>query len=154
MKFNILSCLILVFMLATLSSCEEEIRPVGLDTQQLVAGRFDGTWAKPSLIKTPENVPADVFGDMRLTFTTDESGYPAQFLAKDCPIIFEGLEGKWSVNGSESDATIKLTGITPVDEFKAVVTGTSLTLTFHMGWENTDTGEQGRGDFKVTLARQ
>ncbi len=154
MKLTIKSGLLLLLMLAGLSACKEEVFPVGLDAEQLVAGRLDGTWAKPTNIVTPDEVPAEVFGAMRLVFTTDETGYPSRFLAKDCPIVFAGTDATWKVTGSGDDATVTLTGVSPVDEFKAKVSSTALTLTFHMGWENTDTGETGQGDFSVTLARQ
>lgn len=136
------------------SSCKEEPLPAVPDAGQLVAGRLDGTWANPTNIVTPEEVPAEVFGSMRLVFTTDESGQPSEFLARDCPIVFSGTAGAWAVSGNESDGKVTLTGVTPVDEFDIKVSSASLTISFHMGWENTDTGEKGRGDFRVTLARQ
>lgn len=152
-RFNFPGFLLLLALLA-LGSCKEEEFPVGLDSEQLVAGRLAGTWAKPTQIVTPDDVPPEVFGAMRLVFTTDPSGEPAQFLAKDCPIVFAGTDATWKVEGNELDAKVSLSGVAPVDEFEARVSSASLTIRFHMGWENTDTGETGQGNFSVTLSRQ
>ena len=126
-----------------------------LSPEQLVSGRLAGTWAVPSNMVTPSNVPPEVFGNMRLVFTTDDTGTPSGFLAKDCPIVFGNAgTGAWTITGTQDSAMVKLTGIEPVDEFTVKVTSTSLTLSFYMGWENTDTKVTGEGNFKVTLARQ
>ncbi|MFC3198734.1 hypothetical protein ACFOET_14020 [Parapedobacter deserti] len=138
-----------------MSACKKDaIRQHGLDAEQLVAGRLDGTWANPSSIITPDDVPAEVFGAMRLVFTTDDAGYPAQFIAKDCPIVFSATAGTWGVSGNENEAKVTLTGVEPVNEFTARLSTTTLTLSFFMGWENTDTGDMGKGNFSVTLTRQ
>lgn len=137
-----------------LSSCKDDTLESTLDAEQLVSGRIGGTWASPSHIVTPEGVPAEIFGAMRLVFTTDETGKPSEFLAKDCPIVFSAPVGKWAVSGTQEDAKITLTGVSPVDEFSAKVSSGTLTISFKMGWENTDTGVKGQGDFSVTLSRQ
>jgi len=103
---------------------------------------------------TPEGVPPEIFGAMRLVFTTNEEGLPDKFLAQECPIVFSGGASGWQATGDENDATIRLGEVGPVDEFNAKVTNTTLTISFHMGWENTETGETGRGDFRVSLNRQ
>ena len=145
---------ILFATLMVLSSCKENpISTTELDDIQLVAGRIDGTWGKPSGIETPDDLPAEIFGDMRLVFTTDNDGYPAQFMAKDCPIVFSSSAGTWSVSGTETSATVSLSEVLPVDEITIAVTGTTMTISFYMGWENTETGETGQGDFRVTLTR-
>jgi len=137
------------------SSCEKEVMngTVG-NPEQLLAGRISGTWANPVQIVTPQEVPAEVFGEMRLVFTMDESGNPKAFLGKDCPIVFSASESTWSVSGTEEQAKVSLQGTTPVDEFDVKVNANSMTLSFYMGWENTETGETGKGDFRVTLSRQ
>jgi hypothetical protein len=145
---------LLMMLVMGLGSCEDEDLKKTLDAEQLVSGRIGGTWASPSHIVTPEGVPPEIFGAMRLVFTTDNSGNPDEFLAKDCPIVFSGPAGKWTVSGTQEDAKIKLTGVTPVDEFSAKVSAGTLTISFRMGWENTETGVQGQGDFSVTLSRQ
>ena len=138
-----------------LGACEKDlVRDHGLDAEQLIAGRLDGTWGDPTAIITPNDVPNEIFGDMRLVFTTDTDGYPAQFSAKDCPIVFDSEAGTWSVTGTADSAKVSLAGVGPVDEFDIRVSATSLTLSFHMGWENTDTGEKGEGDFSVMLTRK
>jgi hypothetical protein len=143
-----------VLIVIGLSACKDDVVVGSLDAEQLVAGRIGGTWAKPSNIVTPAGVPAEVFGAMRLVFTTDSEGKPAQFLAQDCPIIFGPDAGTWDVSGTQDDAKVKLTGVTPVDEFSAKVSSGSLVISFRMGWENTETGDTGQGDFSVTLNRQ
>lgn len=147
---------LLVAGVAGLTSCKKDVvRHQVLSREQLVAGRMDGTWTNPSNIVTPENVPPDVFGNMRLVFTTDESGNPLKFLAQDCQIIFGNTgAGTWTINGTEESAKVNLKGIGPVDEFDIRVGSSTLTLSFYMGWENTDTQEKGQGDFRVTLTRQ
>ncbi len=138
-----------------LGGCEKDpVRDHGLDAEQLIAGRLDGTWGDPTAMVTPGDIPNEIFGDMRLVFTTDADGYPAQFYAKDCPIIFGGEGGGWLVTGAADDAKVTLADVGPVDEFDITVSSTTLTLSFYMGWENTDTGEQGEGDFSVTLTRK
>lgn len=123
--------------------------------EELVSGRLTGTWAVPGNIVTPDNVPPEVFGAMRLVFTTDASGKPDKFLAQDCPIVFGNAgAGAWTVTGTQDSALVKVTGVEPLDEFSVKVTGATLTLSFYMGWENTDTKATGQGNFKVTLARQ
>ncbi|HRN58070.1 MAG TPA: hypothetical protein PLL71_16545 [Agriterribacter sp.] len=123
--------------------------------EELVSGRLAGTWAGPANIITPENVPEEVFGTMRLVFTTDETGNPSKFLAQGCPIVFGNAgAGTWTVAGTDDSAKVNLTGIAPVDEFNVSVTSSTLTISFYMGWENTDTKVTGKGDFRVTLTRQ
>lgn len=157
MKLRIQYLLILLIAGVTgLSSCKKDlVRHKVLSREQLVAGRMDGTWTTPENIVTPENVPPEVFGTMRLVFTTDELGNPLKFLAQDCPIIF-GNSGAaaWEITGTDDSAKVKVSGIEPVDEFDVVVTTSTLTLSFYMGWENTDTKETGKGNFRVTLTRQ
>lgn len=155
-KLHLISVLLLTMVaVVSLNSCKKEtISGVELDEKQLVAGRLAGTWASPSAVVVPESVSTEVFGGMRLVFTTDEQGYPAAFTAKDCPIIFSNTAGTWNINGTEEQATVSLTGITPVDEMDIKISGQHMVLSFHMGWENTETGETGQGDFSVTLTRQ
>ena len=142
-------------LLMMFNSCTEEtISMSNLDAEQLIAGRIDGTWANPSNIVTPNSVPPEIFGNMRLVFTTDAKGYPAQFIAKECPIVFSSYESSWSVTGTDSNARVSLADVSPVDEMNVTVTSTSLTLSFYMGWENTETGETGEGNFSVTLTRK
>jgi hypothetical protein len=137
-----------------LNACTEAPIVTSLDGEQLVAGRLGGTWAKPTDIVTPAGVPAEVFGAMRLVFTTDQEGQPAKFLAQECPIIFGTTEGEWDITGTQENGNVKLTGITPVDEFVIKVSSNNLRISFKMGWENTETGATGQGDFSVTLSRQ
>ena len=151
-KTGLIALFVLVVM--GLSSCKDDALSEQMDPADLASGRLGGTWAKPTSIVTPEGVPAEVFGAMRLVFTTDEAGKPSQFLAKDCPIVFGSSAGTWAVTGTQEDAKITLTGVTPVDEFTAKVSSGTLTLSFKMGWENTDTKATGQGDFSVTLSRQ
>jgi hypothetical protein len=156
-NFNTLFRLLAVIVLiAILSSCAKEVlRPDVLSGDQLISGRMDGTWAKPSDIVTPAGVPPDVFGAMRLVFTTDEAGNPAQFIAQDCPIVFSNaVSGSWKITGTTDSAQVSLVGLGPVDDFKAKVSANFLNLSFYMGWENTDTKATGKGTFKVTLSRQ
>ncbi|WP_442591308.1 hypothetical protein ACSBL2_08745 [Pedobacter sp. AW31-3R] len=143
-------------VLASGSSCTKDVlRPDELSSNQLIAGRVGGTWAMPRQIITPENVPADVFGSMRLVFTTDEAGNPVKFMAQDCPIIFgNAMEGTWGVTELQDSARVNLKNAGPVDDFKIKVNATSMTISFHMGWENTDTKATGRGTFSATLTRQ
>ncbi|GGC23824.1 hypothetical protein GCM10011386_14750 [Parapedobacter defluvii] len=149
-----LFALVVVCCLA-LGACEKDlVRDHGLNAEQLVAGRLDGTWGDPTAIVTPDDIPGEIFGNMRLVFTTDADGYPAQFSAKDCPIVFGSAAGTWSVTGTADAAQVALSEVGPVDEFTINVSATSLTLSFYMGWENTDTGEKGEGDFSVTLTRK
>ena len=83
------------------------------------------------------------------------SGNPSKFLAQDCPIVFGTAgAGTWTVTGTQDSALVKVTGVEPLDEFSVKVTGATLTLSFYMGWENTDTKATGKGNFKVTLSRQ
>lgn len=137
-------------------SCKKDMpQRGGINKELLVAGRLDGTWTTPVNIVTPDNVPAAVFGAMRVVFTTDAAGNPSKFMAQDCPIVFgNGNAGTWNVSGTQDSARIKVTGPGPVDEFNVKVTSTSLTLSFYMGWENTETKETGKGNFQVTLTRQ
>lgn len=125
-----------------------------LDAGTLVAGRLDGTWANPTQIEVPKNVSPGVFGSMRLVFTTDDEGNPLKFIAKDCPVVFSSKASDWSVSGTEERAQVVLTDVSPVDELSVQVSSTSLTISFYMGWENTDTGETGEGNFSATLTRQ
>jgi hypothetical protein len=157
-RLNLKPALIVLFFCIsglTISSCKKEIiHPNGLNSEQLIAGRLDGTWTSASNIITPENVPAEVFGSMRLVFTTDENGNPSTFLAQDCPIIFGKTSGNWSISGTDEKAKVTLTGVDPVDDLAVKVNSSSLTLSFFMGWENTDTQETGKGNFQITLTRQ
>lgn len=151
-KTNVMALLVLIAI--GLNSCKDDALVTQMDAELLTPGRLGGTWAKASNIVTPTGVPAEVFGTMRLVFTTDASGKPSQFLAQDCPIIFGTAAGTWDVTGTQEDAKVKLTGVTPVDEFTAKISSGSLVISFKMGWENTDTGVTGQGDFSVTLSRQ
>lgn len=147
---------LLVVGVVGITSCtKEKLKHEVLAPEQLVSGRLAGTWAVPSNIITPDNVPPEVFGGMRLVFTTDDAGVPSKFLAQDCPIVFGNAgAGTWTVTGTQDSALVKIVGVEPLDEFSVKVTGPTLTLSFHMGWENTDTKATGKGDFRVTLARQ
>jgi hypothetical protein len=157
-RFNLNSVfIVLVAMIVVIASgCSKDlIRPNELSPDQLAAGRLDGTWTGPRDIVTPPNVPAEVFGAMRLVFTTEDSGNPSKFMAQDCPIIFGNTAaGNWSATGAGDSTKVKLTGITPVDDFKVKVSSTSMTISFYMGWENTETKATGKGNFRVTLDRQ
>lgn len=158
-KFNlkeVYTLLAVLIGLAGLSSCAKEVlRPDVLSGNQLISGRLDGTWTKPTDIVTPTGVPPEVFGAMRLVFTTDESGNPSKFIAQDCPIVFtNAVAGAWQITGTADSAQVSLVGVGPVDDFKVKVSANSLNLSFFMGWENTDTKTTGKGSFKVTLSRQ
>jgi hypothetical protein len=149
--------LLLIAGIGGLASCKKEsLQQSGLNKEQLVAGRLDGTWTTPTNIITPENVPAEIFGTMRLVFTTDGAGNPSKFMAQDCPIVFgnAGNAGTWKVTGTQDSAKVNVTDYGPVDEFKVRVTSSTLTISFYMGWENTDTKATGKGTFQVTLTRQ
>jgi hypothetical protein len=157
MRLNVkLFLVLLVAGIAGMTSCTKgKLQHEVLGPEQLVSGRLVGTWASPSSMVTPDNVPPEVFGGMRLVFTTDASGNPSKFLAQDCPIVFgTGGAGTWTVTGTQDSALVKVTGVEPLDEFSVKVTGSTLTLSFYMGWENTDTKATGEGNFKVTLSRQ
>ena len=157
MKLNVkLFVVLFVAGIAGMGSCtKEKLQHEVLSPEQLVSGRLAGTWASPSSMVTPDNVPPEVFGGMRLVFTTDASGSPSKFLAQDCPIVFgTSGAGTWTITGTQDSALVKVTGVEPLDEFTVKVTGSTLTLSFYMGWENTDTKATGQGDFKVTLTRQ
>jgi len=154
LKFTFIMLVALIGILGV-SSCKKELlHPGGLNPEQRVAGRLDGTWANPRDIVTPENVPAEVFGAMRLVFTTDEAGNPVKFMAQDCPIVFGNATGTWGISGEEGNAKVTLTSVEPVNDFDAKISSTSLILSFYMGWENTDTKATGKGNFRVTLTRQ
>lgn len=147
--------MLIAVMAGTTSCTKNKLQHEVLSPEQLVSGRMTGTWAVPSNIVTPDNVPPEVFGNMRLIFTTDETGAPSKFLAQDCPIVFGNSgAGSWTVTGTQDSALVNVTGIEPLDEFSVKVTGSTLTLSFFMGWENTDTKATGQGNFKVTLTRQ
>ncbi|MBX2923906.1 MAG: hypothetical protein KF746_17035 [Chitinophagaceae bacterium] len=158
MRLNVKFFLVLLVAGITgLASCRKNVLPPHEvpGEEQLVSGRLSGTWASPSNIVTPENVPAEIFGAMRLVFTTDGSGNPSKFLAQDCPIVFGNTgAGTWAVAGTQDSAKVTLTGVEPVDEFNVRVASGTLTLSFYMGWENTDTKATGKGNFRVTLTRQ
>lgn len=154
LKFKTVLMALFVLAALGLGSCKDDSLSAEMDAAQLTSGRLGGTWAKPTNIFTPEGVPAEVFGAMRLVFTTDDSGNPSGFLAKDCPIVFGGSAGTWAVKGPQDNAEVTLTGVTPVDQFNAKVSSGTLTISFKMGWENTDTGVTGQGDFSATLSRQ
>jgi hypothetical protein len=157
MRLNLKLFLVLLLAgIAGLISCtKDKLRHEVLSAEQLVSGRLAGTWANPGNIVTPDNVPPEVFGGMRLVFTTDEAGNPSKFLAQDCPIVFGNAgAGTWTITGTQDSATVNVTGVEPLDEFSVKVTGSTLTLSFYMGWENTDTQATGKGDFQVTLTRQ
>ncbi|MFT3748381.1 MAG: hypothetical protein QM768_08700 [Agriterribacter sp.] len=147
---------LLVAGITGVGSCtKDKLKHEMMSPEQLVSGRIAGTWASPGNIVTPGNVPPEVFGAMRLVFTTDAEGKPAKFLAQDCPIVFGTAgAGTWTVTGTQDSAQVNIVGVEPLDEFSVKVTGSTLTLSFYMGWENTDTKETGKGDFKVTLTRQ
>ncbi|MGV8880317.1 MAG: hypothetical protein ACOH2A_14955 [Sphingobacteriaceae bacterium] len=148
--------LVALIVVSGISSCAKDtLHPDSLNANQLIAGRLDGTWTTPRDIVTPENVPAEIFGSMRLVFTTDASGNPAKFMAQDCPIVFGITQANsWTVSGVADSAKVNLTNIGPVDDFNIKVSSNSMTISFFMGWENTDTKATGKGNFKVTLARQ
>jgi hypothetical protein len=142
-------------IVGTASCTKDKLKHEVQNPEQLVSGRLAGTWAIPSNIITPDNVPPEVFGGMRLIFTTDDEGNPSKFLAQDCPIVFGNAgAATWTVTGTQDSALVNITGVEPLDEFTVKVTGSSLTLSFYMGWENTDTKVTGKGNFRVTLARQ
>ncbi|MGN6438290.1 MAG: hypothetical protein ACTHMM_17240 [Agriterribacter sp.] len=152
---KILLVMLVAGIAGTASCTKDKLKHEVLNPGQLVSGRLAGTWAVPSNIITPDNVPPEVFGGMRLIFTTDESGNPAKFLAQDCPIVFGNAgAATWTVTGTQDSALVNVAGVEPLDEFTVKVTGSSLTLSFYMGWENTDTKVTGKGNFRVTLARQ
>lgn len=157
MKLNVkLFLVLLVAGIAGVVSCKKDkLTHEVLSPEQLVSGRLAGTWASPSNMVTPDNVPQEIFGTMRLVFTTDDSGGPAKFLAQDCPIVFGSAgAGTWTVTGTQDSALVKVVGVEPLDEFSVKVTASTLTLSFYMGWENTDTKAKGEGNFKVMLTRQ
>ncbi len=157
MRLNVkIFLVLLVAGIVGVASCtKEKLKHEVADREQLISGRLSGTWAVPGNIVTPENVPPEVFGAMRLVFTTDETGNPSQFLAQGCPIIFGNAgAGTWAVTGTDDSAKVNLTGVDPVDEFNVSVTSSTLTISFYMGWENTDTKATGKGNFRVTLTRQ
>ena len=136
------------------NSCKEDIiSEHGLDAEQLIAGRIDGTWANPTDIVVPDSLPDEIFGDMRLVFTTDNS-YPSQFYAENCPVVFSSSVSNWSVSQLDSTAVVTLEDISPVDSFIVKVNSSNLIISFYMGWENTDSGDTGEGNFSVTLSRQ
>jgi len=144
-----------LMVVAGASSCSKEVlRPTSLQGDQLVAGRLDGTWAFPKDMVAPTNVPTEIFGNMRLVFTTDASGNPSKFIAQDCRIVFSNAAGAWKIAGTADSAKVNLAGVTPVDDFTVKVSSNKLTISFFMGWENTDTKVTGKGNFKVTLDRQ
>lgn len=150
------SCAIAVIATLVLAfqSCEKDkIIEHGMDAEQLAAGRIAGTWGSPSNIVTPENVPAAVFGEIRLLFTTNSEGRPDKFIARGCPIVFSDAASDWSISLTEDNVKVNLTDVVPVDEFKALANSSSLIISFYMGWENTETGETGKGEFKATLKR-
>ena len=157
MRLNV-KFFLMLFVAGTtgLASCKKDVlQREMLTPEQLIAGRLSGTWITPGNIITPDNVPAEVFGTMRLVITSDETGKPSKFLAQDCPIIFGNADlGTWQVTGTEDSAKVNVTGVGPVDEFTARVSSNSLTISFFMGWENTDTKVKGKGNFRVTLTRQ
>ncbi len=143
-----------VILISQLTSCKDDsLDDNSLDSEQLIAGRIDGTWANPDNIITPDGLPDEIFGDMELTFTTDEDGYPSLFLARNCPVVFSSSTSNWSVNQSDS-TVVSLEDVSPVDEFTVEVSSTNLIISFYMGWENTDTGDTGEGQFSATLTRQ
>ena len=158
-RFNLRSVLIMLVALiaiAGVSSCSKDtLHASNLSATQLVSGRLDGTWTTPTNIVTPATVPADIFGSMRLVFTTQKNGDPLKFIAHDCPIIFDNATaGTWAVTSTADSTRVKLTGVGPVDDFSVKVSSNFMTISFYMGWENTDTKATGKGNFKVTLARQ
>ena len=151
-SLTLLTCLAILSML---SACEEDkVIEHGYDDIQLIAGRVAGTWSNPTNIVTPVTVPSAVFGDMRILFTTDENGYPANFIASGAPIVFSSIPGTWTVNQTSDKISITLSEITPVDDFNIEVNSSNLVISFYMGWENTETGEKGEGEFSATLSRQ
>ncbi|MCC6289586.1 MAG: hypothetical protein IT249_17030 [Chitinophagaceae bacterium] len=157
MRLNkkILLVLFVAAVAGFVSCTKDKLKHEVLSPEQLVSGRIAGTWASPSNMVTPGNVPTQIFGAMRLVFTTDAEGKPSKFLAQDCPIVFGNAgAGTWTVTGTQDSALVNVVGVDPLDEFSVKVTGSTLTLSFYMGWENTDTQETGKGDFKITLTRQ
>lgn len=157
MRLNakILLVLLVAGVTGSASCTKDKLKHEVPPPEQLISGRLAGTWASPGNIVTPDNIPPEVFGGMRLVFTTDASGNPASFLAQDCPIVFGNAgAATWTVTGTQDSALVKIVGVEPLDEFSVKVTGSTLTLSFYMGWENTDTKATGKGDFRVTLTRQ
>lgn len=159
-RFNsksVLVAIVALIIMAGASSCTKDVLHPNdnLTADQMAAGRLSGTWATPSGIVTPQGVPPEVFGSMRLVFTTQGPGTPLNFMAQGAPIVFTGATaGTWSVTATADSARVKLKGITPVDDFNVKVTSKTLMLSFFMGWENTDTKATGKGNFKVILNRQ
>jgi hypothetical protein len=142
-------------LFVSFNSCkEEEIMTQGLDAELLVAGRIDGTWGNPSKIVVPDNLPHELFGKMRLVFTTDQDGYPSRFYAENCPVVFNSALSNWTLRNQDSASVVSLDKVGPVDSFKVNVSSSYLTISFYMGWENTDTKATGQGNFSVTLSRQ
>lgn len=157
MRLNAKFLLVLLVagIVVTTSCTKERLKHEVPSAEQLVSGRLAGTWAVPSNIITPDNIPSEIFGNMRLVFTTDETGQPSKFLAQDCPIIFGNAgTGTWTVAGTQDSALVNVVGVEPVDAFSINVTSSTLTMSFYMGWENTDTKVTGKGNFRVTLTRQ
>jgi hypothetical protein len=154
-KINLKTVFIVLAAMIVSSCSKETLNPKALAGNQLMAGRLDGTWAAPRDMVTPATVPADVFGAMRLVFTTDAAGNPLRFIAHNSPIVFSNATaGAWKITSTADSAKVSLAGITPVDDFTVKVSSNTLTLSFFMGWENTDTKATGKGNFKVTLVRQ
>lgn len=146
--------LIALFLLLITAACEKDLSNESLiDRDQLAVEQLSGTWGRPFNVQTPGTVPPEIFGNIRLLFLTDASGNPTEFLASDCPIIFNNEQSHWSTSTTDSGIQIKLSEVGPVDNFSAILDGTTLTLSFYMGWENTETGATGAGDFQVSLSR-
>lgn len=149
-----IAMLSIVMLAGALNSCQDEsIIEHGLDAEQLVAGRIAGTWSLPTDIVTPGNVPTAIFGNMRLRFTTTKAGYPDKFIATGCPIIFSSEASTWSVTLTNEATDLTLSDVVPVDVFNVEVNSSTLTISFYMGWENTETGESGEGEFRANLKR-
>ena len=67
MRLNVkLFLVLLVAGVAGIASCtKEKLQHEVLSPEQLVSGRLSGTWASPSSMVTPDNVPPEVFGGFR-----------------------------------------------------------------------------------------
>lgn len=152
-KFKLIILYFPILFVGLYSCKEDTINRIVPKGEQITIGRLSGTWANPTKIITPEGVPSEVFGEMRLTFTTDNYGNPDKFLAKKSPIIFSEKPGLWEITGDDFNKVF-LSNVEPIDEFEIEITSTTLKIKFYVGWENTETGETGEGNFGVTLTRK
>lgn len=153
-KSNIIKIGYFLTLMIALVACETyTVQEHGMDDEQLSGGRLVGTWGEPHAIVTPDGVPAGVFGKMRLVFTVDDNGYPEQFYSTNAPIVFTSGVGEWRYTTEGDYSNITLDQTVPVDNMNVEVSSETLSISFFMGWENTETGETGQGDFSVSLSR-